>query len=110
MPYGAFVEIETGVEGLIHVSEMSWTKRINKASDVLNKDDIVEAVVLDIDRDSRKISLGLRQKERNPWEVLAEKYPVGKHIVGKVRNMTNYGAFVEIENGRIQPDPQGNFN
>ncbi len=98
MPYGAFVEIETGVEGLIHVSEMSWTKRINKASDMLNKDDVVEAVVLDIDRDSRKISLGLRQKERNPWEVLAEKYPVGKHIVGKVRNMTNYGAFVEIEN------------
>ncbi|MBR2345179.1 MAG: 30S ribosomal protein S1 [Lentisphaeria bacterium] len=98
MPYGAFVEIETGVEGLIHVSEMSWTKRVNKASDILNKDDVVEAVVLDIDRDSRKISLGLRQKERNPWEVLAEKYPVGKHIVGKVRNMTNYGAFVEIEN------------
>ena len=98
MPYGAFVEIETGVEGLIHVSEMSWTKRINKASDVLAKDEVVEAVVLDIDRDSRKISLGLRQKERNPWEVLAEKYPVGKHIVGKVRNMTNYGAFVEIEN------------
>ena len=98
MPYGAFVEIETGIEGLIHVSEMSWTKRVNKASDVLNKDDVVEAVVLDIDRDSRKISLGLRQKERNPWEVLAEKYPVGKHIVGKVRNMTNYGAFVEIEN------------
>ncbi|MCI5779478.1 MAG: 30S ribosomal protein S1 [Lentisphaeria bacterium] len=98
MPYGAFVEIETGVEGLIHVSEMSWTKRINKASDVLSKDEIVEAVVLDIDRESRKISLGLRQKERNPWEVLAEKYPVGKHIVGKVRNMTNYGAFVEIEN------------
>ena len=98
MPYGAFVEIETGVEGLIHVSEMSWTKRINKASEVLNVGDEVEAVVLDIDRDSRKISLGLRQKERNPWEVLAEKYPAGKHIVGKVRNMTNYGAFVEIEN------------
>ncbi len=98
MPYGAFVEIEVGVEGLIHVSEMSWTKRINKASDVLSVGEEVEAVVLDIDRDSRKISLGLRQKERNPWEVLAEKYPVGKHIVGKVRNMTNYGAFVEIEN------------
>ena len=98
MPYGAFVEIETGVEGLIHVSEMSWTKRINKASEVLNVGDEVEAVVLDIDRDSRKISLGIRQKERNPWEVLAEKYPAGKHIVGKVRNMTNYGAFVEIEN------------
>ena len=98
MPYGAFVEIETGVEGLIHVSEMSWTKRISKASDVLAIGDEVEAVVLEIDRDSRKISLGLRQKERNPWEVLAEKYPVGNLIRGKVRNMTSYGAFVEIEN------------
>lgn len=98
MPYGAFVEIETGVEGLIHVSEMSWTKRINKASDVLTVGQEVEAVVLDVDRDSRKISLGLRQLERNPWEVLAEEYPVGKHIKGKVRNMTNYGAFVEIAN------------
>jgi small subunit ribosomal protein S1 len=98
MPYGAFVEIETGVEGLIHVSEMSWTKRVNKASDVLSIGDEVEAIVLEIERENRKISLGLRQKERNPWEVLAEKYPVGKHIVGKVRNMTNYGAFVEIEN------------
>ena len=98
MPYGAFVEIETGVEGLIHVSEMSWTKRISKASDVLSVGEEVEAVVLDIDRDSRKISLGLRQKERNPWEVLAEKYPVGRRITGKVRNMTSYGAFVDIEN------------
>ena len=98
MPYGAFVEIETGVEGLIHVSEMSWTKRVSKASDVLSIGEEVEAVVLDIDRDSRKISLGLRQKERNPWEVLAEKYPVGRRITGKVRNMTSYGAFVEIEN------------
>ena len=98
MPYGAFVEIETGVEGLIHVSDMSGTKRISKASDVLSIGDEVEAVVLDIDRDSRKISLGLRQKERNPWEVLAEKYPVGRRIKGKVRNMTSYGAFVEIEN------------
>ncbi|MDD3885264.1 MAG: 30S ribosomal protein S1, partial [Victivallaceae bacterium] len=98
MPYGAFVEIETGVEGLIHVSEMSWTKRVSKASDVLAVGQEVEAVVLDIDRDSRKISLGLRQTERNPWEVLAEKYPVGKRITGKVRNMTSYGAFVEIEN------------
>ena len=98
MPYGAFVEIEDGVEGLIHLTEMSWTKRIAKASDVLNVGDEVEAVVLEIDIDSHKISLGLRQKERNPWEVLAEKYPVGMHITGKVRNMTNYGAFVEIEN------------
>ncbi|MBR2873349.1 MAG: 30S ribosomal protein S1 [Lentisphaeria bacterium] len=98
MPYGAFVEIENGVEGLIHLTEMSWTKRIAKAADVLNVGDEVEAVVLEIDTDNHRISLGLRQKERNPWEVLAEKYPVGMHITGKVRNMTNYGAFVEIEN------------
>ena len=98
LPYGAFVEIESGVEGLIHVSEMSWTKRIAKAGDVLQIGQEVEAVILDIDREGHKISLGLRQKERNPWEVLAEKYPVGRRITGKVRNMTSYGAFVEIEN------------
>jgi small subunit ribosomal protein S1 len=98
MPYGAFVELEDGVEGLIHVSEMSWTKRITKAGEVLSVGEEVEAVVLDIDKDSKKISLGLRQKERNPWEVLAERYPVGSKITGKVRNMTSYGAFVEIEN------------
>ncbi len=98
MPYGAFIEIETGVEGLIHVSEMSWTKRVSKPGDVLTIGEEVEAVVLEIDRESRKISLGLRQKERNPWELLAEKYPVNSRITGKVRNMTNYGAFVEIEN------------
>jgi small subunit ribosomal protein S1 len=98
MPYGAFVEIESGVEGLIHVSEMSWTKRIAKAGDVVQIGEEVEAVILDVDRENRKISLGLRQKERNPWEVLAEKYPVGRRITGKVRNMTSYGAFVEIEN------------
>ncbi len=98
MPYGAFIEIENGVEGLIHVSEMSWTKRITKASDVLTIGEDVEAVVLDLDKESRKISLGLRQKEPNPWEVLQAKYPVGSKIKGKVRNMTSYGAFVEIEN------------
>ena len=98
MPYGAFIEIEQGVEGLIHVSEMSWTKRVTKAGDVVSVGEEVEAVVLDIDKDSKKISLGLRQKTRNPWEVLAEKYPVGSKIQGKVRNMTSYGAFVEIEN------------
>ncbi len=98
MPYGAFVEIESGVEGLIHVSEMSWTKRVTKASDVVSVGEEVQAVVLGIDKQSKKISLGLRQKERNPWELLAEKYPVGSRINGKVRNMTNYGAFVEIEN------------
>ena len=94
MPYGAFVEIEQGVEGLIHVSEMSWTK----AGDVVSVGEEVEAVVLDIDKEGKKISLGLRQKTRNPWEVLAEKYPAGSRIKGKVRNMTSYGAFVEIEN------------
>ncbi len=98
MPYGAFVEIEQGVEGLIHVSEMSWTKRVTKAGDVVSVGEEVEAVVLDIDKDGKKISLGLRQKTRNPWEVLAEKYPAGSRIKGKVRNMTSYGAFVEIEN------------
>ena len=98
MPYGAFVEIEQGVEGLIHVSEMSWTQRVTKAGDIVSVGEEVEAVVLDIDKEGKKISLGLRQKTRNPWEVLAEKYPAGSRIKGKVRNMTSYGAFVEIEN------------
>ena len=98
MPYGAFVEIESGVEGLIHVSEMSWTKRIAKAGDVVQVGETVEAVSHDINRESRKISLGLRQKDPTPWEVLAAKYPVGSRIKGQVRNMTSYGAFVEIEN------------
>jgi small subunit ribosomal protein S1 len=97
MPYGAFVEIEEGVEGLIHVSEMSWTKRITRASDVLNIGDEVEAVVLDIQRDAKKISLGLRQTMDNPWEVVAQKYPPGSEVKGKVRNMTSYGAFIEIQ-------------
>ncbi len=98
MPYGAFMEISDGIEGLIHVSEMSWTKRITKAGDVLNLGDEVEAAVLDIKKDQKKVSLGLRQIEQNPWEALAQKYPVGTRIHGKVRNMTSYGAFVEIEN------------
>jgi small subunit ribosomal protein S1 len=98
MPYGAFMEIEDGVEGLIHVSEMSWTKRITKAGEVVSVGEEIEAVILDINKDNKKISLGLRQKERNPWEILADKYPVGTKIKGKVRNMTSYGAFVEIEN------------
>jgi small subunit ribosomal protein S1 len=97
MPYGAFVEIEEGVEGLIHVSEMSWTKRVTKAGDILSVGEEVDAVILDIQKEQKKISLGLRQTSRNPWEVLAEKYPTGSLIKGKVRNMTSYGAFVEIE-------------
>ena len=98
MPYGAFVEIVQGIEGLIHVSEMSWTKRVSKASDILSIGEEVEAIVLDIQPETKKISLGLRQTTQNPWEVLAEKYPVGSKIKGKVRNMTSYGAFIEIEN------------
>ena len=98
MPYGAFVEIEKGIEGLIHVSEMSWTKRISKPTEMVNLGDEVEAVVLDLQPETKKISLGLRQTNPNPWELLAIKYPVGSKIKGKVRNMTSYGAFVEIEN------------
>ncbi|MCJ8331414.1 MAG: S1 RNA-binding domain-containing protein, partial [Lentisphaeria bacterium] len=97
MPYGAFVEIEEGVEGLIHVSEMSWTKRVSKASEVLEVSQEIEAIVLDIQRDQKKISLGLRQTQNNPWEIAAQKYPIGSKVSGKVRNMTSYGAFIEIE-------------
>jgi small subunit ribosomal protein S1 len=97
MPYGAFVELEEGIEGLIHVSEMSWTKKINRASDVLQVGDEVEAVVLDVQKDARKISLGLRQTLANPWELIAQQFPKGTKIVGKVRNMTSYGAFVQIQ-------------
>ncbi|MBQ4479456.1 MAG: 30S ribosomal protein S1 [Victivallales bacterium] len=97
MPYGAFVELEEGIEGLIHVTEMSWTKKVNRASDVLNIGDEVDAVVLAVHKDERKISLGLRQAQTNPWELIKEKYPKGTRIKGKVRNMTGYGAFVQIQ-------------
>jgi small subunit ribosomal protein S1 len=98
-PYGAFVEIEEGVEGLVHVSEISWTKRIQRASDVIKVGEEVEAVVLSINMEEKKISLGMRQTEENPWEVAALKYPIGSLVKGKVRNFTSYGAFVEIEEG-----------
>lgn len=98
-PYGAFVEIEEGVEGLVHVSEISWTKRIQRASDVLKVGDEVDVVVLSINMEDKKISLGMRQTEENPWEVAALKYPIGSLVRGKVRNFTSYGAFVEIEEG-----------
>jgi len=97
MPYGGFVELEEGIEGLIHVSEMSWTKKINRASDVLQVGDEVEAVVLDVQKEARKISLGLRQTLANPWELIAQQFPKGTKIKGKVRNMTSYGAFVQIQ-------------
>jgi small subunit ribosomal protein S1 len=99
VPYGAFVEIEPGVEGLIHVTELSWTKRIAKPSDVLKADQEIEAVVLGINRDEQKISLGIRQLEGNPWDKAQEKYVPGTHVKGKIRNLTSYGAFIELEEG-----------
>src|SRR5512134_2777020 len=95
--YGAFIELEPGVEGLIHVSEMSWSKRVKHPSKILNVGDNVEAMVLGVDPTARRISLGLKQVEQNPWHELAEKYPVGTKIKGKVRNLTEFGAFVEVE-------------
>jgi small subunit ribosomal protein S1 len=99
VPYGAFVELETGVEGLVHVAEMSWTKRINKASEILKIGDEIEAAVIGIEKASQKIALGIKQLEENPWEMVKHNYPVGAHIRGAVRNITNYGVFVELENG-----------
>ena len=97
--YGAFVEIEEGVEGLIHVSELSWTKRIARPSDVLTVGQHVEAVVLGISKEERKISLGVRQLDSNPWDDIDARFPIGTRIKGKVRNLTAYGAFVELEEG-----------
>jgi small subunit ribosomal protein S1 len=99
VPYGAFVELEEGVEGLVHVSEISWTKRIARASDVLNVGDEVDVVVLNVNKDEQKIALGIRQTESNPWDTVQGRYPVGSRIRGQVRNFTSYGAFVELEDG-----------
>jgi small subunit ribosomal protein S1 len=99
MPYGAFVELEPGVEGLVHVSELSWTKRINKPSEVLKAGEDIEAVVLGINQDEQKISLGIRQLETNPWDLAQEKYQVGAKVSGKIRNLTSYGAFMGLEEG-----------
>ncbi len=98
-PYGGFVELEEGVEGLVHVSEMSWTKRIARASDVLQVGDEVDVVVLSVDAEAQKIALGMRQTEDNPWDTVQARYPVGSHIHGAVRNFTSYGAFIELEDG-----------
>ncbi len=99
VPYGAFVEIEEGVEGLIHVSELSWTKRITRPSDVLNVGETVQASVLGINTEEQKISLGIRQLESNPWDDIETRYPIGSKVKGQIRNMTTYGAFVELEEG-----------
>jgi len=97
--YGAFIKLEGGIEGLVHISEMSWTRRIAHPSELLKPGDEVEVIVLAINKNKQEISLGLKQTETNPWTRVAEKYPPNTVIVGKVRNLTNYGAFVEIEDG-----------
>jgi small subunit ribosomal protein S1 len=99
MPYGAFIELEPGVEGLVHVSELSWTKRVARAADVLNVGDEVDAMVLSVNKEDKKISLGIRQTADNPWELFANTHPIGTHVSGTVRNFTNYGAFVELQEG-----------
>ncbi len=99
VPYGAFIELEEGVEGLVHVTEMSWTKRITKPGEVLSVGDEVDAVVLGIQKEDQKISLGLRQLDVNPWDMATHNYPPGARVRGKVRNLTSYGAFVELEEG-----------
>jgi len=99
VPYGAFVEIEEGVEGLIHVSELSWTKRITRPSDVLTVGQELEAVVLGVNKEEQKISLGVRQLEPNPWDEIEHRYQIGRQVKGTVRNLTAYGAFVELEEG-----------
>jgi small subunit ribosomal protein S1 len=97
--YGAFIELKPGVEGLIHVSEMSWTKRVKHPSKIVNIGDEIEALVLDIDQENKRISLGMKQVEPNPWTLLEEKYPVGTVIRGQVRNITDFGIFIGIEEG-----------
>ncbi len=98
-PYGAFIRLEPGVEGLVHISEMSWTKRINHPGDMLNLGDIADVVILDINKEKREVSLGIKQIESNPWELVAKKYPPNTVVEGVVKNLTTYGAFIEIEEG-----------
>ncbi len=97
--YGAFVELEKGIEGLIHISEMSWTQHIKHPSKIMNVNDNVEAIVLSVDKENEKISLGIKQMEPDPWQTIEDKYPIEKIISGKVRNLTAFGAFVELEEG-----------
>jgi small subunit ribosomal protein S1 len=99
MSYGAFVKLEEGIEGLVHISEMSWTKRISHPNELVQINDEIDVVVLGIDKEKQEISLGMKQTQKNPWEDVAERYPEGSLIRGKVRNLTNYGAFIELEEG-----------
>jgi len=99
MSYGAFVKLEEGIEGLVHISEMSWTKRVSHPSELVNIGDEIEVVVLGINKEKQEISLGVKQTQENPWDTVGDRYPVGSEVEGKVRNLTNYGAFIEIEAG-----------
>ena len=99
MSYGAFVKLEDGIEGLVHISEMSWTKRVNHPTELVNPGDEVDVVVLGINKDKQEISLGMKQAQPNPWDEVAAKYPPGASVSGTVRNLTNYGAFIELEEG-----------
>ena len=99
VPYGAFIEIEPGIEGLIHVSEMSWVKNVTDPSEIVTKGEDLEAIVLSVQKDEGKISLGIKQTEKNPWEDVDKKYPVGSSVKAEIRNLTNYGAFVALEPG-----------
>jgi len=99
MSYGAFIRLDEGIEGLVHISEMSWTRRVNHPSEIVNPGDEIEVVVLEIDKNKQEISLGMKQVEVNPWELVSEKYPPGTIVTGAIRNLANYGAFVEIEPG-----------
>ena len=99
MSYGAFVKLEPGIEGLVHISEMSWTKRINHPNELVSIGDHIEVQVLNINKDKQEISLGIKQVQPNPWDKVAERYPTGLQVEGVVRNLTNYGAFIEIEEG-----------
>jgi small subunit ribosomal protein S1 len=99
LPYGAFIEIEPGIEGLIHVSEMSWVKNVSDPSEIVKKGDVVDAIVLSVQKEEGKISLGIKQAEHNPWDDVEGKYPIGNNVKVEIRNLTNYGAFVELEPG-----------
>ncbi|HJT31953.1 MAG TPA: 30S ribosomal protein S1, partial [Pirellulales bacterium] len=99
MSYGAFVKLEEGIEGLVHISEMSWTKRISHPNELVHSDDEIEVVVLGINKEKQEISLGMKQTQDNPWDKVADRYPTGTRVSGVVRNLTNYGAFIEIEEG-----------
>jgi small subunit ribosomal protein S1 len=99
MSYGAFVKLEPGIEGLVHISEMSWTRRVNHPSELVAIGDEISVVILGVDKEGQQLSLGMKQTQENPWTRVAEKYPVDMLVEGKVRNLTNYGAFIELEEG-----------